>query len=51
MVSSVMMTQDVFGVDLIPNIALLSDINVIDIKNLEGLLKDERKRLERGNAD
>lgn len=50
-VSSVMMTQDVFGVDLIPNIALLSDINVIDIKALEGLLKDERKRLERGNAD
>ena len=49
-VSSVMMKQDVFGVDLIPNIALLSDINTLDIEVLEDLLKYARDSVKRGDA-
>jgi S1-C subfamily serine protease len=50
-VSSVMMKQDLFGADIISNIAMLSDINKLDMKVLEDLLKNERDRLERGDAD
>jgi len=50
-VASVMMKQDSFGAQYIPNIALLADINTLDIEVLEDLLKNARDSAKRGDAD
>jgi len=45
------MKQDSFGAQYIPNIALLADINTLDIEVLEDLLKNARDSAKRGDAD